>query len=240
MTIFYQDEWVTLYHGDCRDVLPGLAPLCVSMTLTDPPYTDEVHLNSKRSYAGETRPFIDFDSIDEATLRAIFDQIGRVTQGWVLATMAFDHTFVFKTTPPAGLKFVRAGVWVKTNTAPHVNQDRPPQGWESIAMMHQAQWQGKYTWNGGGHSSVYTENFVTHASQKTLGNKTSKPRPLYGAFIRHFSNPGDTILDPFCGVGTSLYVARLLGRKSIGIEIDERQCDAAAKSLQQNIMELAL
>lgn len=237
--IYYQDDKTTLIYGDNREELSRFAPISIDLVVTDPPYTDEVHDNAKRSNKGSIDVFIGFDSITEEELRHTFDLIGMVARGWVIATMAFDHTFALKQSPPAGLTFVRAGVWVKPNTAPHVNQDRPPQGWESIAMMHQQQWQGKYTWNGGNHSSVYTENFVTSKNQRTPGNATAKPRPLYGKFIQHFSNPGDTVLDPYCGSGTLLWAARLLGRKGVGIEIDERQCDAIARSLSQNVMDIS-
>lgn len=233
------DGKIVLYHDRAEDLLPLLPARSVQMVNTDPPYTEEVHKNSKRNYGGKTREYIDFSSIDEEALRTIFDQFGRICTGWVIATMAFDHTFAFKQAPPAGLKFVRAGVWVKPNTAPHVNQDRPPQGWESIAMLHQADWSGKYVWHGGGHSSVYTENFVTSKNLRTEGNVTAKPRPLYAKFIRFHSNPGDVVLDPFCGSGTTLYVAAVTGRRAIGIEADERQCDAIARSLYQGAMEVA-
>lgn len=235
-----EDGKIVLYQGHCLPILQALPAQSVQMVNTDPPYTDEVHKNSKRGYGGgatrATKKVLDFDSITEEDLRVIFDQFGRVCTGWVIATMAFDHTFAFKQQPPAGLKFVRAGVWVKPNTAPHVNQDRPPQGWESIAMLHQADWAGKYVWHGGGHSSVYTENFVTSKNLRTGGNVTAKPRPLYGKFIRFHSNPGDTVLDPFAGSGTTLYVAKALGRRAIGIETDPLQCEAIAESLYQSSM----
>jgi DNA modification methylase len=59
----------------------------------------------------------------------------------------------------------------------------------------------------------------------------SFPRALPERFIRQYTNPGDLVLDPFCGVGTTCVVAQSLGRRSIGFEIDEQEADRAREWL---------
>jgi len=67
---------------------------------------------------------------------------------------------------------------------------------------------------------------------------TPKPRELFGTFIRLHSLEDDTVLDPFMGHGTALSVAKQAGRRAIGIEIEERYCEIAAKRLAQEVMAL--
>jgi DNA modification methylase len=67
---------------------------------------------------------------------------------------------------------------------------------------------------------------------------TQKPIALLKDLISLFTDPGDTILDPFAGSGTTLVAARDLGRKAIGIELDPRWCAVAKKRLSQNLLPL--
>lgn len=234
MQPYYSQNGITIYLGDCREILPLLSER-PALVLTDPPYTEEVHANSKRVYASGIVPFIDFPSFDEADLRTSFDAIGKVSGGWVISFLAFEHTVMLKNQPPVGLEFTRAGVWFKPNTAPHVNQDRPSQGWESIAMLH-AMGVGKHLWHGTSRKrnhSVFTYNICgggLHTAQK--------PQLLMQELIELFSNPGDYICDPFMGSGTTLAAAKLLGRRAVGIEINEAYAEIAARRLQQEVMDL--
>jgi len=68
---------------------------------------------------------------------------------------------------------------------------------------------------------------------------TEKPYQLAALFIRLHSQPGELVLDPFCGAGSSLFAAKSQGRRFIGIEIEKRWADAAAKRLRQGVFTFA-
>ena len=62
------------------------------------------------------------------------------------------------------------------------------------------------------------------------------PTAIPARLIRMFSFPGDTILDPFAGTGTTLYAAKALGRPAVGVELNERYCEIAAQRLAQDTL----
>ena len=226
MTLYYQDEWVTLYHGDCREVLKRLPDESVAAVLTDPPYTERTHSKARTP---ERDGVTSFSAITDADLRAILTEAGRVTSGWIVATLDYRHAVEFDQEPPHGLKVQRLGVWVKTNPTPQLSGDRPAQGWESIAYMHRADRRSK--WNGGGAHG----NFVLPIPPPE-GHPTAKPLPVLAQWVRWFTNPGDTILDPFAGSGTTLRAAKDEGRRAVGVELDERYCEVIAKRLGQDTL----
>jgi site-specific DNA-methyltransferase (adenine-specific) len=82
-------------------------------------------------------------------------------------------------------------------------------------------------WNGGGHRAVWRYNKINDPF-----NPTAKPPELVTKLIELFSNPGDLMLDPFAGVGTTLLCARALGRLAVGIERDEEQCAEIVRRLK--------
>jgi len=85
-------------------------------------------------------------------------------------------------------------------------------------------------WNGGGRHGIWKVSAVRGA------HPTEKPIELYCSFIELFTDAGDLILDPFMGSGTTLVAAKQLGRKAIGIEIEERYCEVAVKRLAQGVL----
>jgi site-specific DNA-methyltransferase (adenine-specific) len=234
---YYSDEHVTLYHGDCREVLASLPDRSVNCVITDPPYSDRTHEMTRSNSNGAKRHgnrilsgSFGFDSISLPDLTAVLAECGRVSQRWVTANLDYRHAFPLQESPPTGLRVLRIGVWVKTNPNPQISGDRPAQGWESIAYMHRDDLRPK--WSGGGRAA----NFVMPNAQNH-GHPTTKPLDMVRQFVQWFTEPGDTILDPFAGSGTTLRAAVDEGRKAIGVELDERYCELIAKRLAQGVLD---
>lgn len=237
MQPYYSEGGIEIWHADCRDILPTLG--AVDFVLTDPPYAEQTHAGA-RTAARQTGDYhkkdpgvlLDFGSFTENQLRECFNLIGEAAAAWVVSFMDWRHLSAFEQTPPQGLRFVRFGVWVKPNGAPQFTGDRPATGWEAIAIMHR---EGKkMRWNGGGHHAVWTCN-KAHQDSYPGDHPTVKPLPLVCDLIRLFSDPGGTVFDPFMGSGTTLRAAKDLGRRAIGIEIEERYCEIAARRLSQEV-----
>lgn len=241
MTPYYADDSVTLYHGDCHEVLDGMAERSVDCVITDPPYDPRTHsmarsnstkngLSGKGSRVlsgGSSKRFECVEHVDQLTL---FAELGRITRAWVVSNLATDTAFRFQVEQaPPGLRVMRIGVWVKTNPMPIISADRPAMGWEPIAYLHRNDIRPK--WNGGGKAA----NFYLPTSQGS-GHPTQKPLGMVAAWVRLFTAPGDTILDPFAGSGTTLRAAKDEGRKAIGVELDERYCEVIAKRLGQDAL----
>jgi len=215
MTPFYDDGAVTIYHGDCRDVIPALGP--VDHVITDPPYGEETHEGARR-YTGD-HLVTTFDAITAEDVRAIYELID--ARRWLVATMEWRHVHALEAAPPRGWSFIRFGIWVKPNGAPQFTGDRPATGWEAVAILHRAG--RRLRWNGNGAHAVWTIPKVSGA------HPTRKPDELVEAFVAAFTDPGDVILDPFGGVGTTAVAAKKLGRRCILVESEAHYCELAAR-----------
>ena len=230
MKPYYSDDSVTLYHGDCRDVLARMSDQSVDCVITDPPYDDRTHKGAKTNKGrGHGVKAVHFDSFTHERQVETFAELARLTRRWVVATLATSTAFRFDLEPPPGLRCLRVGAWVKPNPMPQISADRPGQGWEPIVFFHRDDL--KPAWNGGGRAGVWT-----HPVVQGEGHPTVKPLPMVADFVRLFTNPGELVLDPFAGSGTTLRAAKDEGRKAIGVELDERYCELIAKRLSQDTL----
>lgn len=208
----YLAEGVTLHLADCRDVLPKVGR--VDVVITDPPYGRATHAGA-RSAKSLTRSQIDFRPISAAELVETCQSLCSIAERWVVMTCEWQHAAALEA---ADVPLVRLGVWVKPNAAPQFSGDRPGMGWEAVAILHR---KGRKRWNGGGHHAVW------HCPVERGGHPTQKPERLVTDWLQKFSNPGETILDPFMGSGTTGVAAVRHGRRFVGVEIEPRYFDIA-------------
>ncbi len=195
-------DGITLYHADCREVLPMLPK--VDLVLADPPYGMNYDTNGRRfTLGGRTLPPVCGDDKP-------FDPRPWLSMGDVIL-WGFNH---FPTHLPPGC----ALVWLK----------RTPAAYGQFLSDAEVAWsnigRGVYAWTD-----------TRHAIACERVHPTQKPVELMAWCIGKSKTTG-TILDPYCGSGTTLRAAKDLGRKAIGIEIEEEYCEIAANRLRQEVL----
>ena len=207
MTPYYQDDHVTLYHGDCRDVLPTLAP--VDLVVTDPPYgvgfQYGIHEDAEAGYWEWMGP--------------LFEML-RGMAPVVLITTGFRH--MWKYPPPTW-----ALCWAKPGSV------------RASALGGFSEWEPVLVY---GKRRIYNDLKVlpdaANHSREAGWHPCPKPLRLMTWLVTEGSDPGATVLDPFAGSGTTLVAAKQVGRKAIGIEIDEAYCEGVATRLSQEVLGL--
>jgi DNA modification methylase len=247
MTPYYQDEAVTLYRGDCNDLLPRLD--LVDHVITDPPYSRDLYLqfrtNKGKRNEHKAAPWDDakarremqngaIGAIDDI-LEAVAGEFVRLSRRWMV--IFHDAEIGHRWRSALGPCYVRAGVWVKPNAVPQMSGDRPGQGFESMTIGHAT---GRKRWNGGGRCAVWTHLAVNGmaTTRAAADHPCPKPETLMAELVALFTDPGDTVLDPFAGSGTTGIAAKRLGRRAVLIEREERFCETIAKRLQQSALDL--
>jgi site-specific DNA-methyltransferase (adenine-specific) len=221
MTPYWQsdDGRITLYHGDCLEIMRELPDGCVDCVITDPPYDTKTHEGARYGFR-KTSSEIPFAPLVDT--RFVQDCL-RIAERWVLCFCALEMYGDYKQT--AGDAWVRAGFWRRRNGVPQFTGDRPGQPGEGIAIMHNPN--RAKVWNSHGKHG-YWDFCIEQAGRQ---HPTQKPLPLMSSLILDFAQDEGTILDPFMGSGTTGVACVKTGRRFIGIEIDEGYCAIAKKRI---------
>jgi DNA modification methylase len=212
MTPYYSDDAVTIYHGDCREIVPTIAADCV---VTDPPYAINLEYSGK---------FMD-DAI----------YLGELTKGVLAQLIASTERVVI--TPGVGNMYrYPEPKWVLCWFEAAGNGSGPWGfcTWQPVLVY------GKdpYLQDGKGRRPD-GRIFTSHVRSVDTGDHPCpKPYDVMTWLVERTTRQADTILDPFMGSGTTLRAAKDLGRKAIGIEIEERYCEIAVKRLAQEVLAL--
>ncbi|TDE34145.1 site-specific DNA-methyltransferase [Antarcticimicrobium sediminis] len=194
----------------------------VDHVICDPAYEQSLHTakNSGRAIradGGVELRRLDFDGID--SYRADFvAQVVPLCRGWFIAFCTVEGTtrWADVINPAKGVRYKRACGWIKPDCAPQFNGQGPGSWCECFVTA----WcgTGYARWNAGGKRGVYTHQ--TNPRDRHGGHPTEKPWRLMRDILFDFTNPGDLVLDPFMGSGTTLVSAVLSGRRAIGIELN--------------------
>jgi len=216
---YYADDAVTIYHGDCRD-FKSLHE--ADVLVTDPPYGVDLgshgaakdgrrHLLVKNGYAS-------YEDTYENYLTSVVPVVSR---------------FISDTR--------RAAVWV----GPHY-QELPKA--DAIGGIFNPAASGRNRWgfktflpvflygvrpNAG--DGCFPTSIMSTALAERSGHPTPKPLSWMRWLVGLVSLPGETLIDPFMGSGPTLRAAKDMGRKAVGIEIEERYCEIAARQLAQEV-----
>lgn len=210
----------TLHLGDALEILPTLGK--VDHVITDPPYAANTHKQAKTNRGkGWGTQLVDFAHLTDEAFDNIAEMCLTAADAWVVMTCDYRHAARMYDHE----RFVRLGVWVKPNPMPQISGDRPGQGFETVLIMHAGG--RRKEWHRGGGSGVWTYPICSGAEVST-----QKPLRLVRAFLADFTAPGETILDPFTGGGTTGTAAVLMGRKFVGVEIDPVRFDIACRRIE--------
>jgi site-specific DNA-methyltransferase (adenine-specific) len=199
----------------------------VAHVIGDPPYEKEAHKVGRRTQASVKRGInadLDFEAITVDMRLQAAKLACDASSGWVLffcqAEAAGDWRDALEA---AGGKYKRTMIWVKPDSTPQLNGQMPAPGYESMPLA----WCGigHSRWNGGGKRGVYTH--LTNQKDRDGRHPTEKPIPLMSELIADFTLPGDLILDPFMGSGTTGVACVKQGRRFVGIERDPKYFEVA-------------
>jgi len=244
MKPYYEDDACTIYHADAREYLPT-----ADAVITDPPY-------------GTGKYEHDTDALSPAMLRefgpraAVFGYPERLIRLCAAAERFPDEWVTWWPTNGAqkGPSFVATAL---------------PREVECIACFGPAQWERlrrqrtgtdgfQFDLDRSSANSFHGTQRVAITHDARLGDVWRDAAPGIG-FNSHlrlhpneksivvlrrlvlvFTEPGEQVLDPFMGSGTTLRAAKDLGRKAIGIELEERYCEIAARRLAQEVLDFGV
>jgi site-specific DNA-methyltransferase (adenine-specific) len=244
---YYQDDAVTLYHGDMRKVLPYLYDLEADCVVTDPPYGEtalawdrwpdgwpDALLNHTRSMwcFGSMRMFLD-RALQFSAWKLSQDVVWEKHNG---SGFAADR---FKRVHEHAVHWYRgewSGVHHQVPTTPDAmartvrTAARPPQMGERKRQT--------YTAERGGPRLMRSVIEVRSMHGQAV-HPTEKPVGILAPLIEYACPPGGIVLDPFAGSGSTAAAVRLLGnRRAVLIEADERYCEAIVRRLAQDVLPL--
>lgn len=236
-TPYYQDEHVTIYHGDCRDILPTIT---ADAMITDPPYA----INSDGEMLGfvspnwtekatHSRGYADHDRHAFTALMADAFRLAYqlLPESSVHAAFCGNRTFHQMVTAAEGAGFQPLDVLVFASRGVAKSTSTLAPGHEIASLLRK-----------GGPSQInpdWTRSNrydIPKPRRMESGHLTSKPLSWMRPLVEMLSAPGAVVLDPFMGGGTTLLAARELGRPAIGIEMDEAYCEMAARRMDQGVL----
>ena len=237
---YYKDDSVAIYHGDCFDVIRDLiVDEPFAAVITDPPYASGARTEASKARRekgmGRGARFatpLENDCMTTSGFVWTMREIAQLLRPMLMHGGSFLSFIDWRQWPnltgaleSANLRICKMVVWDK----------------QSMGL---------------GHGFRSQHELVCHASRgvprvsnrgvpdvlsfvrppEDIGHEAAKPVELLQELLRVVSAKGETVIDPFMGIGSTLIAAKNLGRKAIGIELKESYCERAAERLSQDAL----
>jgi DNA modification methylase len=220
MTPYYEDAGITIYHGDCREVLPHISG---DVVISDPPYGLGELTCTEAKRRGKNRYISAFEDTEDYIKTVVVPAL----------TLAMERC--------GGRAAITPGVRCMS-FYPRARD---------IGGFFQPAAAGMGPWGFASYNPVLfygKDPFAGRNVTATMVPLTERPsddrHPCAKPFaacrwmVAKASQPGETVVDPFMGIGTFLVEAKRMQRKAIGIELEEKYCEIAAKRLSQGALPL--
>lgn len=244
-----------IIQGNCIEVLKTFPAQSIDLIFADPPYNLQLRNELRRPNQtvvdgvddewDQFADFAEYDTFTEAWLRECRRVLKDEGTIWVIGS--YHNIFrVGKIMMDLGFWILNDVIWHKTNPMPNFRGTRFQNATETLIWAKKSSEQKKYTFNYHAMKHLNDEKQMSNVWYIPLctgserlrinGRKvhsTQKPEALLYRVILSSSNPGDIILDPFFGTGTTGAVAKKLKRHYIGIELDPTYIQAARERIEQ-------
>jgi len=240
---YYEDDAVTIYHGDCREILPELPR--VDAVITSPPYNTldptasasglhaerisgrNAFLDKQGGYPDQ-RPEDEYQMWQRDCLKSFLDH---ASCAWINHKTRYRNGFAIHPTAIYGNDNIYAEVVWNRGVSMALNCRRFSPSHEYWTCYGRPD-----VWNNSVNKmlSVWNIRPSRDANDHPCPCPIEIVRPIVSACV---GDGGCT--DPFMGSGTTLRAAKDLGRKAIGIELDERYCEIAAKRMAQEVFDFS-
>ena len=214
LTPYYQEDGVTIYHGDFREVSADTwIASGVDVVITDPPYGI-----GYRTPSSSKRPKSGMEVLGD---KSPFDPSHLLSLKKPMGIFGANHFAARLPDSPGWI------VWDKRYGMDSNDQSDAELMWTNILGSVRII---RVMWNGGG--SLLAENGPARCI-----HPTQKPLAVMAPIVDMLSSLGHVVLDPYAGTGTTLVAAKSIGRRAIGVELEERYCEIAAERLRQRVLD---
>jgi site-specific DNA-methyltransferase (adenine-specific) len=215
---YFAKEGLSIFRGDCRAVLPALPSGSVGLVVTDPPYL----VNYTGRWDGSRQAIAGDD--DASWVLPVFAELWRVLRddSFAVTFYGWPHADVFVGAFKAvGFRLVSHLVFVKNVWG----LGRFTRGQHEVAYLLA---KGRP-----GIPEKPISDVIEWERESSAFHPNQKPVSALVPLVLAYADAGDTVLDPFMGSGSTLLAARECGNAGIGIELEERYCERAARRMQQ-------
>ena len=240
MTPYYEQDGITIYHGNALELIPHVGPF--DALITDPPYSSGGQFRSDRM-RGTVDKYVNSDTLsfrpefsgDNRDQRAFFAWASLWLSFAASATAAGAHALIFTDWRqlPTVTDAVQAGGWVWRGLG---TWHKPGIRMQRGGLSHSAEYVVWATLGAWSRENPHSPQNVIRCAP--VGEKEHIAEKPIGVmeWLVPFAPVGGCVLDPFAGSGTTLVAAKNAGRRAVGIELNESYCEIAAKRLSQGAL----